>query len=149
LGDFVKPASNAKLAAMKAKSGRPPGDGGYRRRVMVWTALVSSILVFFGLGLWLQPVVTVENARLERILMSLAAAYVIASLPAKRWLLAQAGEIDSIFLRRAALVVPLVLCEAAAVMGLALRLIVGSSHYYVFLLVGLAGMLLNFPKKGE
>ncbi len=81
--------------------------------------------------------------------MTLAAAYVIASLPAKRWLLAQAKDFDSVFLRRVGLVVPLVLCEAAALIGLALRLVIGSSHYYVFLLLGLAGMALTFPRKGE
>lgn len=125
------------------------GDGEYRGRVIAWTVVTSSILVYFGLALLFPPVGTAENPRLEHILMTLAAAYVIASLPAKRWLLAQAREIDSVFLRRVALVVPLVLCEAAAVIGLALRLVIGSSHYYVFLLLGLAGMLLNFPKKGE
>ena len=134
---------------MKAKGGLPPTDGGYRRQVTVWAVVTSSILVYFGLALWFPPVATAENPRLERILMILAAAYVIASLPAKRWLLAQARELDSVFLRRVGLVVPLVLCEAAAVIGLALRLVIGSSHYYVFLLLGLAGMALTFPRKGE
>jgi hypothetical protein len=138
LGDFM----NARLK-------RGTEDGGHRGRVIVWTALTASILVYFGLGLWLKPVVTVENPRLERILMTLAAAYVILSVPAKRWLLAQAKDFDSLLLRRIALVVPLLLCEAAALIGLALRLVIGSSHYYVFLLLGLAGMALTFPRKGE
>jgi hypothetical protein len=67
----------------------------------------------------------------------------------KRWLLAQAREIESGALRNAALLVPWGLCEVAAVTGIVLRLVTGSSHYYVFLLLALAGMLLNFPKRGD
>ena len=119
----------------------------YRSWVIVWTAMTCSILAFFGLGLWLTPVATAENPRLEHILMSLAAAYVIASIPAKRWLLAEAEKIDSNIMRRLGLLVPLVLCEIAAITGIELRLVIGSSHYYVFLLLGLAGMLLNFPRR--
>jgi len=134
---------------MKAEGKRPPEDGEYRLWIKVWFAMTLAILVYFGLALWVRPVAIAENPTLERILMVLSVAYVIASFPAKRWLLVQAREIDSDALRRAAMVVPLVLCEIAAITGFALRMVIGSSHYYVFLLLGLAGMLLNFPKRGE
>jgi hypothetical protein len=114
---------------------------------MVWIVLTLAIVFYFGLAVWLKPVSAAENPKVERILMAISAAYVIASFPAKRWLLMQAEEIDSDAVRSAAILVPLALCEVAAVTGLALRLVIGSSHYYVFLLLGLAGMLLNFPKK--
>jgi hypothetical protein len=116
---------------------------------MVWAAMTLAILIYFGLSVWLKPVASAENPKLERILMILAAAYVVASIPAKRWLLAQAQEIDSDLLRSAAIVVPLALCEVAAITGFGLRLVIGSSHYYVFLLLGLAGMLLNFPRRAN
>jgi hypothetical protein len=132
---------------MKATGGRPPAEAEYRLWRIVWIAMTCAILAYFGLALWVTPVATAENPTLERVLMTLSAAYVIASFPAKRWLLTQAGEIDSAALRRAAMVVPLVLCEVAAVTGIALRLVIGSSHYYVFLLLGLAGMLVNFPRR--
>jgi hypothetical protein len=134
---------------MKPKSGRPPARGGYRFWVILWVAMTAAILLYFALGLWVKPVATAENPTLERVLMALAAAYVIASVPAKRWLLAQAREIESVVLRKAAILVPWILCEVAAVTGIGLRLVIGSSHYYVFLLLGLAGMLLNFPRRGD
>jgi hypothetical protein len=133
---------------MKPKGGRPPRDEN-RFWVIVWAAMTAPILVYFAVGLWVKPIAIAENTKLERILMSLAAAYVIACFPAKRWLLAQAREIESVALRQAALLVPWALCEVAAVTGIALRLVTGSSHYYVFLLLGLAGMLLNFPRRGD
>jgi hypothetical protein len=55
---------------MKPKGGHPPRD-----------------------GLWVKPIGIAENTKLERILMSLAAAYVIASFPAKT-LVAGAGAGD-------------------------------------------------------
>ncbi len=134
---------------MKPKSGRAPARGGYRFWVILWVAMTAAILLYFALGVLVKPVATAENPTLEHVLMALAAAYVIASVPAKRWLLAQAAEIQSVVLRKAAILVPWILCEVAALTGIGLRLVIGSSHYYVFLLLGLAGMLLNFPRKGE
>jgi hypothetical protein len=134
---------------MKAKNKRPSGDRQYRSWVTTWIALTFAILVYFAVALWVKPVGTAENPKVERILIAISAAYVIASLPAKRWLLVQAEEIDSDAVRRAATVVPMVLCEMAAVTGFALRMVIGSSHYYVFLLLGLAGMLLNFPRRAN
>lgn len=134
---------------MKAKSGRAPARGRYRLWVAVWVAMTVAILLYFVVGVSVKPVATAENPTLERVLMALAAAYVIASVPAKRWLLAQAAEVQSVPLRNAAILVPWILCQAAAITGIGLRLVIGSSHYYVFLLLGLAGMLLNFPRKVE
>jgi hypothetical protein len=134
---------------MKARGKRPPVDAEYRLWVIVWIALTGSILGYFALALWVTPIATADTPGLERVLMTLSAAYVIASYPAKRWLLVQAEEVDSTILRRTAIVVPMVLCEVAAVTGIALRLVIAAPHYYVFLLLALAGMLLNFPRRAK
>jgi hypothetical protein len=134
---------------MKASGKRPAADGEYRLWVFVWIALTCAILGYFVVALTVSPVATADNPAFERILMTFSAAYVIASIPAKKWLLVQAEEVDSAALRRAAIIVPLVLCEFAAVTGIALRLVIGAPHYYVFLLVALAGMLLNFPRRAK
>jgi hypothetical protein len=86
---------------------------------------------------------------IERVLLVLALAYVLLSIPAKRWLRVQADAVDSALLRNLAFLVPLILCEAAALTGLVLRFAAGSSHYYVFLLLALAGMLLHFPRRSD
>jgi hypothetical protein len=132
---------------MRAKSRRKPKEGRHGIWVFVWVMMTLAILGGFVLGVSITPLAKAENPAPERVLMALAAAYVLASFPAKRWLLARAKETESGRLRAAALLVPWALCEVAAITGIALRLMIGSSHYYVFLLLGLAGMLLNFPKK--
>lgn len=113
----------------------------------LWSVFVASVLVFAILALTVQPAATATNANLEGVLLVLAVAYVLLSFPARRWLLAQAEAVDSGFLRSLARIVPLVLCEAAALTGLTVRLAVGSPHYYVFLGLALVGMVLHFPKR--
>lgn len=130
-------------------------DRRLRANRILWAALTASVVLYFVLAATVPPAATVENtarntavnANVERVLMVLAVAYVLLSIPAKRWLLVQADAVDSAFLRRLALLVPLVLCEVAALTGVVLRLAMGSSHYYVFLVLALAGMLLHFPRR--
>jgi hypothetical protein len=128
---------------------RTSEDGLYRTVRTVWVVLTLSILAYFAVAVAVGPIAHAENAGVERVLMILAAAYVVVSVPAKKWLLVQAREVDSSRLRLFALLVPLVLCEAAAVTGLALRMVTGSTHYYVFLGLALVGMLLHYPKRSQ
>jgi hypothetical protein len=122
-------------------------DRRYRKDRIVWAAFTASVVLYFGVTLLVQPAGAVNNANVERVLLVLATAYVLLSLPARRWLRAQADSVDSVFLRGLSYMVPLVLCEAAALTGLVLRLAAGSTHYYVFLLLGLCGMLLHYPRR--
>jgi hypothetical protein len=122
-------------------------DQRVRKQRIVWAALTSSVALYFVLALLIPPAALTENASVERVLLVLAVAYVLLSIPAKHWLLAQAEAVDSALLRGLAFLVPLVLCEAAAVTGLVLRFAAGSSHYYVFLVLALLGMLLHFPRR--
>lgn len=122
-------------------------DRRYRMSWILWSAFTASIALYQAVALLVQPAGVANNANVEHVLMILAAAYVLLSIPAKRVLRAQAHAVDSTLIRGLSEIVPLVLCEAAAVTGLVLRLASGSPHYYVFLLLALAGMLLNLPRR--
>ena len=125
----------------------PADETLYRMSRFVWIALTASIVAYFAVAMTLPPVGSAENAGVERVLVILAAAYVVVSIPAKRWLMAQAEEVDSLMLRKFALLAPLILCDIAGLTGLVLRIVAGSAHYYVFLDLALAGMLLNYPRR--
>jgi uncharacterized membrane protein YcgQ (UPF0703/DUF1980 family) len=122
-------------------------DRRLRKNRIVWAAFTFSVVLYFMLMLLIPPAAVVGNISIERVLMVLAVAYVLLSIPAKRWLLVQADSVDSSFLRGLAFLVPLLLCEVAALTGVVLRLAAGSSHYYVFLTLALVGMLLHFPRR--
>jgi len=114
---------------------------------IVWVAFAISIVAYFVVARVVTPLKVGDSARVEKVLAALAAAYAVVSFPVKRWLLAQARETGSLGLLRMAMFAPLVLCEAGAVTGLAIRIVTGWQYYYVFLLLALAGMILNFPKR--
>ena len=122
-------------------------DPRLRKYRIVWAALTLSVVLYFVLTLLVPPAGLAANNSVERVLMVLALAYVLASIPAKRWLLVQAEAVDSPRLRGLAFVVPLALCEAAGLTGVVLRFAAGSTHYYVFLGLALVGMLLHFPRR--
>ena len=50
---------------------------------------------------------------------------------------------------RSGYVASLAMCEAAAIFGLVIRFTFGSPQYYLFFLIGLIGMLLNYPRKNS
>jgi hypothetical protein len=131
---------------MKAGAG---GTNGRRfpKGTVLWAVFAASVVVYGVLARTITPASTAANPNVERVLLVLAAAYVLLSFPAKRLLLVQAEAVDSSFLRSLARVMPLVLCEAAALTGLMVRLAVGSPHYYVFLGLALLGMVLHFPRR--
>ncbi len=113
----------------------------------MWSVLAAAIGLYLAVALLVKPAGAANNANVERVLMILAAAYVLLSIPARRLLRAQADAAGSGFMRWLSEIVPLVLCQAAGVTGVLLRLASGSPHYYLFLLLALAGMLFNVPRR--
>jgi hypothetical protein len=88
-----------------------------------------------------------ENPTLVTALLIVAFALVVASFVVKRRLPARTDNVDVAARRRHADIVALVLCEAAALYALPVWFITGWSRSYVFLVVGLAGILLHHPKR--
>ena len=48
---------------------------------------------------------------------------------------------------RAGELVAITMCEAAALFGVVAWFVTATSHYYWFLILGAAGMLLHFPQR--
>lgn len=135
------------MNAQGREAASPAGKRRLPKGTVLWSVFAASVVVYGVLAVTIQPAATATNSDVEGVLLVLAVAYVLLSFPARRWLLIQAGAVDSAFLRSLARIVPLVLCEAAALTGLTVRLAVGSPHYYIFLVLALIGMVLHFPKR--
>ena len=82
-------------------------------------------------------------------LIALSACLVVASFAVKARLRGQAHVERKPELDRTAFILALVLCEAAALLGLVARFTTGSPHYYVSLLIGFVGILLHYPKREQ
>lgn len=137
------------LSSRPMRIDRAAEDRVYRTARILWLAFTIAIVLYFLMCLFIKPVAIVTNNLMEHALMAVSIAYVLISLPIKRWSMTQAGQLESLLLKRFALFVPMVACEAAALTGLALRLVTGYRYFYVFLLLALGGMLINYPKRPE
>ena len=136
---------------MQTGDGRVPGPAGeaqqYRARLIVWSVMALSIMMYFVVIRVVTPANPTENPTLVTALLIVAFALVVASFVAKRRLLSRTDNVDVAVRRRQADIVALVLCEAAALYGLPVWFITGWSRSYVFLVLGLAGILLHYPKR--
>jgi F0F1-type ATP synthase membrane subunit c/vacuolar-type H+-ATPase subunit K len=116
-----------------------------RVRSVLWMSFAVSVVIYFILLQIQQPRQPEENPAVVTALMVIALGLVAASFAVKGWI-ARTGE-DSAERRRKAFLLPIVMCEAAAIFGLVTRFAFGFEQYYWFLLLGLAGILLHYPKR--
>jgi hypothetical protein len=125
----------------------PAGEAQYRVRLILWAVMAVSIMMYFVVMRLVTPANPMENPTLVTALLILAFALVVASFVVERRLLARKDIVDVAARRRQADIIALVFCEAAALDGLAVWFITGWSRSYVFLVLGLAGILLHHPKR--
>ncbi len=113
-----------------------PVEARHRQRVIVWLVMAVSIVMYFIVARVIEPRVTRSDPTLVTVLLVTAVSMVAMSFAVKSR--AQAGRI-----------IALVLCEAAALFGIVVRIVAGSPRYWVFLLLGLVGVLLHYPRREE
>jgi F0F1-type ATP synthase membrane subunit c/vacuolar-type H+-ATPase subunit K len=105
--------------------------------------------MYFVVVRMVHPEQATDNPALVRILLVLAAGFTLASFAIRNRFETRAREQNMPALRRAGLLIGLVLCEAAALFGVVVWFTCASPLYYWFLLMGLAGILLHYPRQQE
>jgi hypothetical protein len=126
-----------------------PTAAAYRSRVILWLAMALATPVYFLVAWLVPPIEAQENSALVKICLLFAAGCVAASFAAKNRLLVDAGQGVNPARRQQAEVLALALCEAAALFGIVIRFTTGWTQYYLFLVLGLAGILLHYPRREE
>ena len=117
---------------------------GRAQFLILWAASATSVVLFFVVTRFAPPP---EGVRDNPVLLAalLAAA---AGLTAASFLIRNRIGADAPPQRRlTAMTIALAMCEAAAIFGLVVHFTAGSELYWVFLLIGLAGILLHFPRE--
>jgi hypothetical protein len=125
----------------------PAGEAQYRARLILWLVMALSTVMYFVVMRLVTPANPQENPTLVTALLIVAFALVVASFVIEKLLLARMNNVDIAARRRQADIIALVFCEAAALDGLVTWFITGWSRSYVFLVLGLAGILLHHPKR--
>jgi F0F1-type ATP synthase membrane subunit c/vacuolar-type H+-ATPase subunit K len=128
---------------------RPLPDAKYKQRITLWLAILFSVAMYFVVVRMVQPQGVKDNPALVNILLIAAASLVVASFLAESALRTLAREKNNAQLEQAAYIVALVLCESAALFGVVIWFVTGSSRYYLLLLIGFAGILLHYPRRDE
>jgi len=121
----------------------------YRFQLILWFAMVFSIVMYLVVIRLVPPQAAADNPTLVSALLVVAFSVVAASFLVKFRFFARAAETGNAQFRRAGFLIALVLCEVAALLGVIVWFLTGSSRTSWFLLLGFAGDLLHFPARGE
>jgi hypothetical protein len=110
---------------------------------VAWTCLYFAVLHTP------PPASATSDPAFVQILLIISVVLVIGSIFVRKYLRRRAESTGREVLWRMSFMLPLVFCEAAAVSGVAVWGATGSSEAYWFLVLGLAGLLYQIPRRTE
>ena len=119
----------------------------HRKLVILWFGQFVSICLLLGLTLYVPTDNPEPNTMLSFALIGTAFTVVVLSILIKLRIVQRAIEKRDPAMLQTGYVVGLVVCEAAALLGIVDHFVTGSSYYYISFALGLLGMLIHFPKK--
>ena len=115
---------------------------------MLWFAMLMSIAVYFVFTLFAQRKEGLEpNPTISLTLLCVAVLMVLVAFLIKSKLLSKAVEQQNTAMVQQAYVVTWAITEVAALLGVLDFFITGDPYYYVLLIIGALGVLLNFPRR--
>jgi hypothetical protein len=126
-----------------------PADSRFRGLMIIWLAQVSSLAMLFLITILLRPSSGAgDPATLAALALPALGALALSFFIRARFASRAATE------RRPDLVttghvVAFALCEACAMLGLAVRFVTGASEAIYFFLAALVGFLLLFPRRAQ
>lgn len=123
----------------------------HRSMIIVWLALLVSILMYFILTLVAGVRINTSHSGSESwVLVALTAAGMIlmlVSFAIKRKFLRRSVDEQNIALVQSGHILAWALCEACALFGLLQWFAFGYRYYYGLLLLGAFGIALQFPRR--
>jgi NADH:ubiquinone oxidoreductase subunit 2 (subunit N) len=124
-------------------------DARFRVMLILWFALLSSVVVYFLVSLVIQRPNgdDGENRTLTFVLTVAGTFTVIVSTALKQRFLARSVDQQRLELVQTGYIVALALCEFAALLGLVDRMVTGNRYYYVLFVIALIGMALHWPRR--
>ena len=121
----------------------------YRQRRIAWFLLVISLGMYFVVMRLAPPAMPRESPGLVTGLMLAAIGVVALSFWVKSRLSRGPEREQAPPRTEIAYLIPLVMCEAAALFGVVVWFVTASIQAYYFVLLGLVGLLFHYPKRPE
>lgn len=124
----------------------------YQTLIVLWSALLMNIGVFFLLSLFMAPQISNEPGRtasslLIVVLTALGTFLTIVSFAIKRKFLERSVEKQDVTLVQKSLVIACAMCELSALLGLLEHFLIGNRDYYLLFLIAAAGTAFHFPRR--
>lgn len=129
-------------------------DTRYRTMLILWFALLMSVVMFFVMTIVAAPepldqVSAVPRSVVLFALTGVGTFLVALSFLVKRKMLQHSVEKQEPMMVQQALVVACAMCEVSALFGVFERFAIASGDHYVLFLVSAIGIALHFPKRDQ
>ncbi len=116
-----------------------------RFHIIIWAAFLVSIAVYYVVMRLVRPASPLNDLNVALVLNAVAVVLVGLSFLAKRRMSFRAAKSTSQQAQPFALIIPLAMCDAAALLGLIAWFLTASPLSYYPLLFGFGGVGLHFP----
>jgi NADH:ubiquinone oxidoreductase subunit 2 (subunit N) len=129
-------------------------DKRYQTLVVLWFALLMSIVMYFLFSVFVSPAVSNEPGNPPRSLLivaltALGTFLVIVSFAVKRKLFDRSVEKQDVSLVQKGLVIACAMCELSALLGLLEHFVIGNREYYWLFVLAAAGTAFHFPRRRQ
>jgi hypothetical protein len=126
----------------------PKSLSAYRRiQIVLWLAMIMAGVMYFVVIKLVPSGASLPNPSLDSTLLAMAVGLVGVSFPVENRIRGPREEMRNLARERAARIMGLVLCESAAVLGVAVHITTGSPRDQLIVAIGIAGLLLHYPKQ--
>ncbi len=128
---------------------QPNVDARYRIMVVIWFALLSSVVIYFVVAQLVEvpEVDSAQNKVLTVVLSGMGTFLVLISFAVKQKFLKQSVERQKIALVQTGFIVAIAICEAGALFGLVDLMVTANRYYFLVMLIAAVGMLFHFPRR--
>lgn len=134
-------------------------DQKYRTMATLWFVLLMSQFMVLGAAVYIgrQTIAAVEAAGAERqentLIVMVFAVVALSSFAMsfflRKKLQEQAEELQKISYVQTGLIVACALCESISLFGFILAVVFGYKYFFVWFVVGIAGIFLHFPRRQQ
>jgi NADH:ubiquinone oxidoreductase subunit 2 (subunit N) len=126
----------------------------YQTMLVLWFALLMSIVMYFLFSLFATPEVGNEHKNPPSSMFifgitALATFLVIISFPVKQRFLQRSVENQDIGLVQKGMVIACAMCEVSALLGLLEHYIIRNREYYLLFILAAGGIALHFPRRSH
>jgi hypothetical protein len=122
-------------------------DSQYRMMWILWSAFMSTIVIYFFLSVVLPGHEGPENGLLTILFSATSSLLVVGSFAVKKRFLSRSVEAQQVRLVNTGFILAAAFCEAAALLGLLDLLVARDRYYFVLIALAFVGLLLHFPRR--